>query len=312
MVDEMFGFAPGEVGEDATPFLQRLHPDDLAEMSAMLEKAVSTGSHYEMVIRIVRPDGALRFISGRAEIAKDEAGRPTHVISVLRDITDQHRAEEGLRQALNQSKEILESISDAFFALSADWRFTYANQRALEMWGKHADDVVERRLLEVFPMAADTEVHRAYLAAMQSRKTIHLDTISPVMNRWLNVTIYPAANGGLSVYFRDITERKRNEERQTLLLNELNHRVRNSLATVISLAQQTARSAPSVEAFNTDFQARVMALAQAHGLLTRKNWEARRCATSSMRPSPPIAATTMRISVSKARIATCPPRRRSP
>lgn len=133
MVDEMFGFAPGEIGDDATPFLQRLHPDDLAEMTSMLQRAVQTGSHYEMVIRIVRPDGVQRFISGRAEIAKDEAGRPTHVISVLRDITDQHRAEEGLRQALNQSKEILESISDAFFALSAEWHFTYANHRALEM-----------------------------------------------------------------------------------------------------------------------------------------------------------------------------------
>jgi PAS domain S-box-containing protein len=273
MVDEMFGFASGEVGDDAAPFLERIHPDDYPEMLKTLERAARTGSHYEMVIRIVRPDGVTRFISGRAEIVKDENGQPTHVISVLRDITDQHRAEDGLRQALNRSTEILESISDAFFALSADWRFTYANRRALEMWNRHAEDVVERRLLDVFPEATGSEVHRAYLSAMESRQTIHLDTISPVIHRWLNVTIYPAANGGLSVYFRDITERKRNEERQNLLLNELNHRVRNSLATVISLAQQTARSATSVEAFNTDFQARVMALAQAHGLLTRKNWE---------------------------------------
>jgi PAS domain S-box-containing protein len=272
MVDEMFGFAPGEAGDDATPFLARLHPDDHAAMLRQLNDAMSGTRHYEMVIRILRPDG-MRYISGRAEIVRDTAGQPTHVISVLRDITDQHLADEKLRQALDRSTEILESISDAFFALSSDFRFTYANHRALEMWGKRSEDVVGRGLLELFPQAADSEVHAAYVEAMRGRKTIHLEAVSPIIHRWLSVTIYPAAGGGLSVYFRDITERKRQEERQSLLLNELNHRVRNSLATVISLAQQTARTTNSIDAFNTAFQARVMALAQAHGLLTRKNWE---------------------------------------
>ena len=71
---------------------------------------------------------------------------------------------------------------------------------------------------------------------------------------------------------RDVTERARNAERQQLLLGELNHRVRNTLATVLSLAQQTAQDAPSVAAFLTAFQARVMALAAAHNLLTRGHW----------------------------------------
>lgn len=72
---------------------------------------------------------------------------------------------------------------------------------------------------------------------------------------------------------RDVTERVRDAERQQLLMSELNHRVRNTLASVLALAQQTAQDAVSMPAFLASFQARVMALAAAHNLLTRGHWE---------------------------------------
>jgi PAS domain S-box-containing protein len=71
----------------------------------------------------------------------------------------------------------------------------------------------------------------------------------------------------------DITERKRAEQRQTLLLHELNHRVKNTLATMQSLAMQTLRGSPSPEAFQTNFMARLMALSATHDVLTQKLWE---------------------------------------
>ncbi len=71
---------------------------------------------------------------------------------------------------------------------------------------------------------------------------------------------------------RDVTERVRDAERRQLLLGELNHRVRNTLASVLALAQQTAQHAVSMPAFLEAFRARVMALAAAHQLLTRGHW----------------------------------------
>ena len=71
----------------------------------------------------------------------------------------------------------------------------------------------------------------------------------------------------------DITARKKAEERQTLLIHELNHRVKNTLATVQSLAIQTMRSSPNPEAFQLNFMARLMALSATHDLLTRTYWE---------------------------------------
>src|SRR3954463_8546625 len=71
----------------------------------------------------------------------------------------------------------------------------------------------------------------------------------------------------------DVTERKRAEERQALLLAELSHRVKNSLAVVQALAIQTARGAADLPSFSAAFQSRLIALARAHDLLTRQNWE---------------------------------------
>jgi two-component sensor histidine kinase/PAS domain-containing protein len=72
----------------------------------------------------------------------------------------------------------------------------------------------------------------------------------------------------------DVTERKRAEERQKLLLNELNHRVKNTLATVQSIASQTMRASPEPAEFRPAFEARLLALSQTHNLLTDQNWQA--------------------------------------
>jgi two-component sensor histidine kinase len=71
---------------------------------------------------------------------------------------------------------------------------------------------------------------------------------------------------------QDITERKEAEERQKLLVDELNHRVKNTLATVQSLASQTARGTDSPDTFREAFEGRLIALSQAHDQLTRRHW----------------------------------------
>ncbi|WP_246263453.1 sensor histidine kinase [Caulobacter soli] len=71
----------------------------------------------------------------------------------------------------------------------------------------------------------------------------------------------------------DVTERKRAEERQKLLVNELNHRVKNTLVSVQSIATQTLRTTDTPEAFRDAFEGRIMALSHTHDLLTEQNWE---------------------------------------
>ena len=78
---------------------------------------------------------------------------------------------------------------------------------------------------------------------------------------------------GVVVTFVDVSERRRSSDQRTVLLQELNHRVKNSLATVQSIASQTFRYTDTREAFQQTFEARLMALAKTHDLLTKNDWE---------------------------------------
>ena len=71
----------------------------------------------------------------------------------------------------------------------------------------------------------------------------------------------------------DVTERHRHEDHLKLLLNELNHRVKNTLATVQSFAVQTLRTAPTIADGRRAFEARLIALSKGHDVLTRENWQ---------------------------------------
>src|SRR5690606_21157774 len=85
-------------------------------------------------------------------------------------------------------------------------------------------------------------------------------TVSPMLDRAGNVV-------GASKIGRDVTERKRNEQLKRLLLDELNHRVKNTLATVQAIAGQSLSLASNPKEFVSSFNGRIQALARAHDLL---------------------------------------------
>jgi PAS domain S-box-containing protein len=107
----------------------------------------------------------------------------------------------------------------------------------------------------VFPLRGADGAFRPFL----TRITPSFDSAGTVVG-WLGVNT-------------DITEITRAQEQQKLLLNELNHRVKNTLATVQSIAMQTLRTTSTPEQFRPAFEARLMALSQTHNLLTESSWE---------------------------------------
>jgi PAS domain S-box-containing protein len=108
-------------------------------------------------------------------------------------------------------QEVLERIDDGFFALDDEWRVTYLNDRAEEMLDRYREDIVGVSLWEAFPAAVDTPFQHAYERAMETQESVSIEEYYDPFGRWFAVTAYPSETG-LSVYFRDVTERRAREQ----------------------------------------------------------------------------------------------------
>src|SRR5918997_3445552 len=146
----------------------------------------------------------------------DDEGHIVAGVAVVYDITEQKRAEEAFRESKRRTENILESITDEFFAVDRQWRFTYINERALNRLrrtrgeGLTREELLGKNCWEAFPELVDTAFYHKYHEALREQKTVQFETGSPLSKTWYEVHAYPSEEG-LSVYARDITERKHME-----------------------------------------------------------------------------------------------------
>ena len=153
----------------------------------------------------------------------------------------QRQSDERLRAEHERMVRILESIGDAFYALDADFRLTYVNRKAEQLWGKRREELLGRTLWEEFPQAVSSESYDMHVKAMGERRPVQFETHSSILDKWLDISLYPDTDGGLACYFRDVTERKRSEDavraadrRKDEFLAVLGHELRNPLAPLRS------------------------------------------------------------------------------
>jgi diguanylate cyclase (GGDEF)-like protein/PAS domain S-box-containing protein len=111
----------------------------------------------------------------------------------------------------NEVDEVFERITDAYIALDRDWTYTYVNAHAGELLGRQPEDLVGHRLWDDLPEGAGGRFDRACREAMASGQAVTMEAFYPPTARWLENRIFPGPDG-LTVYFRDITRRKRQEE----------------------------------------------------------------------------------------------------
>jgi PAS domain S-box-containing protein len=125
----------------------------------------------------------------------------------------------------DQLEAVLSSISEGFVVFDHDWRYTYINNRLLQMLGTTKEEILGKTIWQVFPDTVETEIYTKFHQAVAEQKPIHFEYFYTKWNRWFENHVYPSSNGA-SVFTQEITERKQalqalqeSEERYRTLAN---------------------------------------------------------------------------------------------
>jgi two-component system CheB/CheR fusion protein len=281
----LFGYAADDVvGKSITILIPPGRSDDEPAILDRIRRGEHI-DHYETVRQ--RKDGSQVEVSLTVSPIKNAEGVVIGASKIARDISEVRRDEEALRESEERYRTLFDLGPVAVYSCDTSGEIRQFNRRAAELWGRApaVGDTDERfcgsyKLFrpdgsfmphEQCPMAEVlsgkiSEAHDAEVSIERpdGSQVVVVVNIRPLKSRRGEVT------GAINCFY-DITERKQAEQRQKLLVDELNHRVKNTLAAVQSIAAQSLKSA-SDAAHRKTFEQRLIALSQTHDLLSRDHW----------------------------------------
>jgi PAS domain S-box-containing protein len=221
----MLGYIPEEM--IGLRNVDLVHPEEAERVAeAMQRRKAGDGAPREYRMR--RRDGGSVWAAVTGAPLRDSHGTITGVMTMVTDVTARREAEERMRR-------VLESIADGFIALDRDWRFTYVNATAERITGRSRESMIGRDHWEIFPETLGTIVERELRRAVAEQVVTEFETPFAPLDRWFHIRCYPAQDGGLSVYFLDVTYAKRAEEEHERLTEE----VRASVERLSALVRAT-------------------------------------------------------------------------
>ena len=201
----MFGYDVEDFDQTIEAFNERLHPDDRTPVGEALQHTIETCGDLDVTYRVVRPDGETRWVHARGRALPDRHGRAVRVLGAAFDIT-------GEREAATLVTRTLEAMPAGFYSLDREWRFTHINAEAERLIGVPRDELLGRVLWDAFPAAAGSIVEDSYRTAVRTGAPVSFDAYySEPLDGWFEVRAWPSPDG-LSVYFLEVTERRRVQE----------------------------------------------------------------------------------------------------
>jgi PAS domain S-box-containing protein len=291
---EIWGRAP-QPGETHAHFIGaskffRLDGQSLAPREIPMSEVLATGKAVrDEEVLVERPDGVRIMVEVSIDPLLDPRGHLLGAIQCFQDITERNRMHAelaryqlDLREHEQRLAATYEHAAIGIVETDADGRFLRVNEAICAITGLSREELLGSSLFaRTHPVDAEAD-REAY--AKQVRGELGIYSVEKRFRRkdgrevWMSVRSSPVQDAaGRFLYgvrvVQDVTNRKAAEERQKLLVDELNHRVKNTLATVQSLATQTARGTSTPDAFCQTFTGRLMALSQAHDQLTVRHWE---------------------------------------
>lgn len=255
-------------------------PEDQELVQARIKEVIRDKVPFEMEHRVRLADESIGWTFSRAVPIFDPKGEITEWFGAAGDITERRRGEERLRR----TRDALRLATQASKLGWGTWNFatgeTAWDDRAREIIGlDETETAISDWIARVHPTERE-KVETEIEASWRDRRPFDLEygVVHPdgVERKVHGTGDFQPVEGDDAVHgtglVRDVTDLRRWEESQRLLIGELNHRVKNMLAVLQSIARQTQRSTSDVDAFIEAFEHRIQALASAHDILTRRQW----------------------------------------
>ena len=158
--------------------------------------------------------GFIGFDNCTAEVkwSDEEVRTLTTITSNLAVAIERYEADKNLQEIFTERNRILESISDAFYAVDGNWVISYFNREAENLLHVQSDEAMGANLWDLFPAAKSSELSENYREVMNEGIPKSFEYYYPPLSSWFDISAYPAGNG-ISVYFKNINDRKETQAR---------------------------------------------------------------------------------------------------
>lgn len=197
----------------AKTYLQITHPNDIDKDKPLMERLLKGEiDNFQMHKSYLKKSGDMVTAMLSVSLVHDELGNPRYFIAQMMDISEKTTAQSEVKQLTKRISTILESILDSFFSIDNQYRFIYSNAAAQKLFKRSEAELIGQNILELFPWIKGTISQQEFAIAMENREQRLYEQFIPQLNHWFEANIYPS-EFGISVHFRQITERKRTADK---------------------------------------------------------------------------------------------------
>ena len=302
-LNELIGF-PRDAKLSIEDVRATLPPGESGRLCAAGQRALEGGDRsFEVEYNYRRPDDKVRRLLLNASFLPGSGGSLERIVGVLTDVTSRQAADTTNEPTNAYLAAVVSSSADAIVTFDHAGDILTWNEAAERIFGWSKDEAIGKPWSIVLPQESQASqpdpLEKVWSGEVAQFEGERRRKYGRLFHASITAAPVRAPNGrivSVVITVRDATARRNSERRLSLLVRELHHRVRNTLATVQAIAGASARHAHSLDEFRESFSQRISSLAQAHALLTEDNWQSvdlRRLMLLELKPYADLDRTTL-------------------